>query len=261
MSPNVSWIVLLLLGVATPTVAEDAETRVAEAVRAYRQALETEDRDERLAAFRRAMLGFDRVVREGVENPDLYANLGNAALQAEQLGPAILAYRRALRLDPDHIRARDNLRHARDQLPDWVPRREKGSILDTFFFWHNTLSSRERSSLGAALFALAGLLLAISVRWQLAWPRNLAVLPALGWLALLVSVFLEPDGAEEALVVRDEVVARSADSQRAPSRFPEPLPGGTEVRIIEERDAWTHIRLANGRDAWVDSGSLTRLTP
>ena len=96
---------------------------------------------------------------------------------------------------------------------------------------------------------------------RLVEPWSPAVLPALGWVALLVSVFLEPAGADEALVVRDEVVARSADSQRAPSRFPEPLPGGTEVRIIEERDAWTHIRLANGRDAWVDSGSLTRLIP
>ena len=75
----------------------------------YAIALDTEERDQRLEAFHRAEMLFGRVVARGAESPELYTNLGNAALQADRLGPAVLAYRRALLGDPDHPRALQNM--------------------------------------------------------------------------------------------------------------------------------------------------------
>ena len=59
----------------------------------------------------------------------------------------------------------------------------------------------------------------------------------------------------------DETVARAADSALAPSALPAPLPGGTEVQILEERAPWLRVRLANGRDAWVSQSSVTEVAP
>ena len=116
-------ILVLLLGLDSgPGLAQDLEATLHEAVSGYAEALDTEDRDRRLEKFRRVERLFTAVVDRADANADLYANLGNAALQAEHLGAAVLAYRRALLVDPDHSRARQNLEHVRGLAPDWVPR-------------------------------------------------------------------------------------------------------------------------------------------
>ena len=237
-----------------------ASSTVDRAIEAYTVALNTEDRDRRLEEFRRAERLFVRVTEE-VENPDLYTNLGNAALQAEHLGTAVLAYRRALRLDPDHTRATQNLAHARTLLPLWVPRPEPGGLLDSFFFWHRTLSRAERSMGASIAFGLAALLLAASIRLGRVSLRNLAGVPTLVWAALVASTLFDPaaGSGREAVVIVDEAIGRAADSALAPSPFPGPLPGGTEVTVLEERAPWIRVRLANGRDAWLNDSALSRV--
>ncbi len=54
-------------------------------------------------------------------------------------------------------------------------------------------------------------------------------------------------------------MARAADSVLAASPFAAPLPGGTELDVIEERPPWLRVRLANGLDAWLRRGSVTRV--
>ena len=101
-----------------------------------------------------------QAAQEGGANADLYANAGTAALQAERLGPAVLAFRRALALDPDHTTSQRNLAHARTLLPAWVPKVGSDSVFDTFFFWHRSLSTFERSAAAAVCFLLAALAIA-----------------------------------------------------------------------------------------------------
>jgi SH3-like domain-containing protein len=62
-------------------------------------------------------------------------------------------------------------------------------------------------------------------------------------------------------VVLDAVVLRAADSAGAPAALTEPLPRGTEVTIVEQRDAWTKIRLASGTTGWVAQGVVETVEP
>ena len=126
--------------------------------------MDTTERDARIAAFASAERLFDHAIRAGARSPELYTNLGNAALQAEDLGAAVLAWRRALVLDPDHARALQNLEHVRTLLPDWVPTESSTGVLDSFFVWHRGLAPHEQARLAALAFALASLLLAASIR-------------------------------------------------------------------------------------------------
>jgi tetratricopeptide (TPR) repeat protein len=251
---------LLLLPLLAPAAASatDSAARLDEALASYAQALETRDRDLRLERFRQAARAFADVVAEGHRSPDLYTNLGNSALQAERLGDAVLAYRRALALDPDHARALQNLEHARTLLPAWVPRPEQASVLDSFFFWHRTFSRAERGLGSALAFAAAALLFALALRSDSTSLRNAALIPSLAWLGLLASLLLDPaaGAANDAVVRGEEVVARAADSAGAPSLLPAPLPGGTEVEIVERRTPWLRTRLANGRDVWLPTASV-----
>jgi hypothetical protein len=258
-----SLLIFAALQAGTP------QDTLADAVRAYQAALDCRNREERLARFRRAELLFLRLTEgsdggdaQPVRNPDLYTNLGNAALGAERLGPAILAYRRALLLDPDHHRAGQNLRHARTLLPAWVPRPATGGLFDTFFAWRNRLSQHELQLAAASAFLIAALLLAAAIRWRSPNLRNLAIVPASIWLVLLLFLVARStgDAHQDAVVIIPEVIARSADSAGAPPRLLEPLPGGTEVEVIEVRGSWTQVRLFDGRDAWLPTSALESIS-
>lgn len=244
---------------ASHTVAAAAEATelIESATAAYATAQAATGRRQRLEGFRQAESLFAAAVATGAHNTALYTNLGNAALSAEHLGPAVLAYRRALKLDPDNHKALANLTHARSLLPAWVPRPGEQGILDTFFFWEGSLTDAERSRAAALAFALAAALLAISSFWQLGWLRLAALLPALAWAALGLSAYWIGDARQNgAVLIAAETVARSSDSIHAASRFADPLPGGTEVRILESRPGWSKVQLGQSGEAWLPAGSL-----
>ena len=234
-----------------------ADARIAEAIALYDEAQGQPDRALRIAAFARAERLFATAARALGPSAPLQTNLGNAALQAGNTGSAVLAYRRALAADPSDARARRNLDHARRALPAWVPRPAPAGASDSLFFFHTQIARATRRFAAGAAFAVAGGLLGLGLATRRGWLRGLAWLPAVVWLALCASLFVEGQGGgDAAVVVASEAVARSSDSAFAAAAFAEPLPGGTEVEIVEERGSWTRARLANGRDAWLRASAL-----
>ncbi|MCZ6691067.1 MAG: BatD family protein [Planctomycetota bacterium] len=244
---------------AAPASAEEAQS-TAEAYlqggrEAYREAMVEMDRDRRVAGFARAADLFGRVAREYPESPELLADWGCSALGAQDIGGAVLAFRRALRLDPDHPRARKNLAWARDRMPAWVPVPAGSGALDSLHLRVHSLSVPQRIFGGAAGFALV-ILLVMPWGSHDRLRRRLAILPALVWLGLSLSVVLDPGVARDRVVLRDGATLRSADSVGAPPVLGRPLPAGVEVTAIESRDSWTRIELADGTAGWLSESVL-----
>ena len=128
------------------------------AIQTYSSAMETKDRDARIQAFaeseqlfRQLIAGSDQ--HASVRNVALLVNMGNAALQAERVGPAILAYRRALLLDPAHLQARQNLRYARAAIPESVRQESTSGLIDTLFFWRTLYPRHQVFDLGRTMFS------------------------------------------------------------------------------------------------------------
>ena len=254
---------LFLLALAcdsAPAWASDSDPRaqLEQALADYAKAQAESDREARLAGFKRAEQGFAALIEDGAETPSLYTNLGNAALQAGHAGQAVVAYQRALRLDPGSTTAHQNLAHVRSLLPAWVPRPGSADSTEALFAYRR-IPVQARSLAAAGCFALAALSLVLSARRREGAWRGLAMLSGLAWLALLASVVLDGRGAQSraAVLTAEETPARSADSALAPLAFPEPLPPGVEVEQLEVRGDFARIRLANGRDVWVRSSSVT----
>ena len=106
-----------------------------EAVASYQSAMQSSDRQERINGFRRAELLFRKAIDDsgGTANGDLSANLGTACLSGEQIGPAIVAYRKALHLNPQHDQSRKNLAYARDLLRQ-VQGQQEQYFAESWFF-------------------------------------------------------------------------------------------------------------------------------
>jgi hypothetical protein len=220
---------------------------------AYQLALGVTDASARKAAFTRAAIALGEAAQVTPDRPELLADWGNAALGAGDIGSATLAYRRALAIDPGNSRAKQNLGWLRNRESPTL-RPASGGAADTLFFFRDW-SRGGRLVVGGLAFACAVLLL---VPWSGRRRRGLAmlaILPAIVWLAMVLSVLLEDRHAHDA-VVMDAVVLRAADSAGAPAVLGQPLPRGTEVTIVESRDTWAKLRIANGTLGWVPAGAI-----
>lgn len=251
---------------AAASGAPEAEAaQVAHAVERHMEAMECEDRARRLNLFARAEQLFRQII-EGdeehapVRNPDLYVNMGNAALQAERLGPAVFAYRRALRLAPRHAQASQNLAYARSLLPDWVGYDDTHSLLGSLFFWRSLLTVGQIEIWAAFVFLLAAGLVALSILTSQSLWRNLAVVPITVWAVMLSSLVLNPSRSvpRNAVVVQESRIY-TADSTNSPPRLSKPVPSGAELTLIQQRGRWTELRLPDGRTGWVRSPAVRRL--
>jgi tetratricopeptide (TPR) repeat protein len=225
-----------------------------QALAAYGEAQATGAAADRPAAFARAERLFAAAAAD-TASADLWTNVGTAALQAEHLGTAILAYRRALALDPDHRHAQQNLVHARTLLPAWVPRPESGGFLDSLVAWQHAMAPAERRGAAALAFFAGAAMLGAALAGGSTALRVFAVVPMIAWGLLLVSG-VAGAGDKGGVIAAAETLARAADSRNAPARFAEALPAGTEVAIAQVRGDWTRIVLADGRDAWVASSAV-----
>lgn len=234
------------------------EQRLVAALEAYARAQSESERDARLAGFSRARQGFSALIDAGIRTAPLYVNLGNASLQAQDLGGAVLAYHRALLIDPENNAAKQNLVHLRSRLPSWVPTPDASDGARGFLDARRWPAAQRRM-FAAACFLIAAISIGISVRRKEGAWRGLAILATTGWALALGSSLGTSLKGEPALAVitGEEVAARSADSLLAPLALPEALPAGVEVDLLEARGDWARVRLANGRDVWVRSSSVT----
>lgn len=225
---------------------------------AYRQALDSAPGAARRERFRRVRLLISQTLEthDAVAGPGWYVNLGNAALQADELGHAIAAYRMALQHAPRLVQAQDNLRLARSMVPEWVRWNEPLTRWDHFFFWNRYCSATEASTTAAIVFLVGVLLFAYGFRWQHGWAMRVALFPLLVWIVLMASLLARRSEPSVAVLVVDDVVGRTADSAAAAPQFPQPLPAGTEVILRQQRGEWTQVMVA-GQVAWVPTSSLT----
>ena len=91
--------------------------------------------------FERAVDEWRTCADNGIENSDLYYNLGNAYFRGGKLGFAIYYYKSALRLDPSNDDILHNLKYAQAMTRDKVDEDgEENPLLAGLFKAHHALS-------------------------------------------------------------------------------------------------------------------------
>ena len=241
---------LVLATVAIPAP-EAADSALDEARALYSEALEEAHRPDRVRRFGAAEEAFRPLAAAHPAAAHLQVDWGNAALGAQDAGRAVLAWRRALRAMPGNDRALANLAWVRGRMPVWLPSPAASGAWESLLFWRGRMTAAQLRLAGAAAFAIGVLAIA---GWLLTDRRALRALavPALaGWALAGASAWTARPAKGEAVVMRDEVTLRSADSAGAVPAFGQPLPSGTEVTIVEIRDTWVRVMLADGTVGWL----------
>ncbi len=255
-----TWPVLTLLACAAPLKAElsaeQAYALLARANEAFRQANALAGDPKAGTLYEQAILTYEKIIEQGrIHNAKLYYNLANAYLLKEDLGKAILNYRRAERLDDSDANIKKNLEFARTQCLDRITPKTRKRVLQTLFFWHYDFSTRTRFVLACLSFAALCIAGTVMVWLGRSAPLTaVCIIASVLTLCLLVSLVLEvrrSSALVEGVITADEIVARQGDGRNYPASFKDPLHEGTEFTLLETRPGWFHIVLADGSDAWI----------
>jgi len=219
-------------------------------------AYEEERYDDAVAAYQK-ILGF------GVGDPRVLYNLGNAWFRLGRLGPAILNYERALRLDPADREARDNLELSRGLIRDRVGEPELQYPIRVV---KDTLEAVPAPSIAwlflAFLWATAAAAGAIPLAGSWIRRRLLAyVVVALGLLALTAGAALlyrgRQDAASIAIILEDRVDVRSGPGEENTILFT--VHEGTRVDLRNSLERWVQVSLPNGLSGWVPTAALEKV--
>lgn len=215
---------------------------------------------EAMSLYMKSAMRYERLINEGgIENGMIYYNLGNIYFRMNDIGRAILNYRRAEQYIPDDTNLKQNLKYAREKRIDKIDEKQKTKVLKTLFFWHYDLPIKTRIMLFTIFFALVW----ISAGFRIFFKR-----PSLFWcitVSALISLLLSGSLIVEEFILKKtrpgviisaETTARKGNSETYEPSFKEPLHAGTEFILIEDRKEWLQIELSDSRTCWVPSDDV-----
>lgn len=212
----------------------------------------------------KALDGYLYLADLGIENGQLYYNLGNAYFRLGETGKAVLWYERALRYLPRFRDLKFNLEYVRNTLVDEEFRPEPpGGTLGFLAGLHNALNPRESLLLLAAALWLLGAVLAARMLIPLEWMRSalkapawtLAVLAALGVFSTGYKIY-RLEFVREAVVMSPALNVATGPGGEFSTAFT--LHEGTKVEVVQRDGDWVRIVLpgAAGFTGWAPAAGV-----
>ena len=152
-----SLIVIPPDGRVPPLTAEAQLDLLSRANRAFEQALDVRDQQQAWRYVQQAIVAYEQLAASGLHNAKLYYNLGNAYFHLNDLGQAMLYYRRGLRLEPHNARLQANVQYARSRRMDQIEASPQRHLWRSILFWHDDLSLGTQTFLAVlGLFLFGG---------------------------------------------------------------------------------------------------------
>ncbi len=235
---------LLFLGLVASAEAQTPEETFDRGNAAYEQ-----------GRYEEAAQAYRSLLRYQIGDAIVEYNLANAEFRLGHLGPAILHFERARRLDPLDPDIRANLEYARSLCFDRVEPQPQATLMRWIHLGQNRLGpDRQAWILLVAVWLIAGLL-----AWCFSRPGGWS--PAYGWVlaGLLLVVVLAGSSWQATLqrletgrtaVVLDEVAeVLAGPGFNNPALFT--VHEGLTLQIRSERQEWLQVSLPNGLNGWI----------
>lgn len=234
---------IVLVGVVQTDTAAAGTAKTAEtylgAVKEYRQ-----------GKYQSAAQKLEQVAKTPITNPDLFYNIGNAYLKADDIGRAVLWYERAKRMAPNDPDLRFNLAHARSLTSDQTE--EGKGLIDIIFFWDNLIPVKTLQiacvCLSMIFFAWAAI--RTIVRKPIFSGTGIAIFSLFFLISIVTGIGLAKQTRRSyAVIVASAADVRSGVTPNATKLFT--LHTGTKVRVDEQRDEYLKIFFSKDKVGWV----------
>lgn len=203
-------------------------------------------------SFDEAIGQYEKVLDLGVRNFKVFYNLGNAYFRQNQLGKAVVNYRRALALEPRDEDAQANLSFVKLYTLDKIEEQKINPFSNMLHWFLSLLSADEFALLASFSYTLSmlfGILMIFnrSKRYlRFVFVVFLVCLAIFG-SSLLTKIHLE--SLRYGVVVVPQVEVRSGPGEDFILQFTGHE--GLEFRVDEEAEGWYRISLPNGIKGWI----------
>ncbi len=217
-------------------------------------------KDEAVSLYKKSAMRYERLIKEGgIENGQIYYNLGNIYFRMNDIGRAILNYRRAEQYIPDDNNLKQNLKYAREKRIDIIDEKQETKVLKTLFFWHYDFSVKTRLMLFTIFFSIVWISAGFRIFFKRPFLFWCITAPALISILLAGSLITEEfilKKTRPGVILSPETIARKGNSETYEPSFKEPVHAGTEFTLIEDRGDWYQVELSDSRTCWVSSNDV-----
>lgn len=216
---------------------------------------------------------YNQTLTEAGPNADVYYNLGNAHYRSGNIGQAVLAYERALRINPTHADAKTNLNFVKQRLED-KPEDNSSLITRT----HRAIVQAQKANTWAWItFGCFVLLCAAGAVYIFCSAVNLRKIGFFGGIILLfvtAYLILVTIGAasrigdhSEAIVTAPSTLLNSVPRQPKQTETVVPLHQGTKVEIIDSVSTpddpisprWYNVSINGSTKAWLRATDVEKI--
>lgn len=213
--------------------------------------------------YRKASLRYEKVLQQTeLKNSKTYYNLANIYFHQNDIGRAILYYRKAQMHNPNDPKIIQNLQFARAQRIDNFQETEQTKILKTLFFWHYDLSFYLRKTLFFFFFLIFCFAAIIFLHYRPFWLKIsllcALILSLLSGSSIFTTVF-NLRSKQYGVILSEKVIPRKGDSESYAESFTEALHAGTEFELLEKRQKWSEIKLPDGQSCWIMNNDFETL--
>ncbi|MBI9045885.1 MAG: tetratricopeptide repeat protein [Anaerolineaceae bacterium] len=195
---------------------------------------------------------------QGVDDGLVYYNLGNAYYKNDQLGQAILNYRRAERRMPRDADVKTNLAVAKGQCQDQLEAEQSlGSFFSAVFAGWLSLSESLIILLIIWTMLCLVLILFLLSKSQSGILRIFLIIISLVFIFALTSTTIlsfERLAKPAAIVLASEVEVKSGPAEDYVTEFK--LHSGTEVQMIEQQNGWSRIQISGDLQGWLPTETI-----
>jgi hypothetical protein len=202
--------------------------------------------------FDQAIEEYQKIVDLGIKNYRVLYNLGNAYFRKNQLGKAILNYRRALSLDPRDEDSIANLRFAKLFTLDKIEE-QRVNPLSNLLHWFLDLWSTDELTILVSLFYCLSVLFGILIlftRSKRVWAWGLTILLLV--FVVFSSSFVTKlyfNSIRSGVVIAPQAEVRSGPGEDYTLQFTGHE--GLEFQISGDSEDWYRILLPNGVRGWI----------
>jgi len=205
--------------------------------------------------YKDAINGYQRLIGSGYDNGHIYYNLANAWFRMDDLGRAILNYERARLLIPRDADLKFNLFYVRDRLHDDLSL--SGGILDTIFFWVNSLNRRELFQAFFVLNILFWSILILRLFYKSDWSYYSLLILMIFWFISGLSLgvkWYQIKTDDRAVILGQETGVLAGPDSRDTLLFR--LHAGAVVHYEREEGDWILVRLSDRKRGWVPAKDI-----
>lgn len=203
--------------------------------------------------FAKAYLLFDGLIKEGYHSGNLYYNFANTCFEVGDIAKAIAYYEKALKLQPEDMGVKNNLRYARKELgmdeekkegllPIWF---KKNIYIFTFwFFW-------------GALFLTAFYFIQNRGQKSRRYKLFLIVLASITILLVFQSIQTYLQQRKVFAIVQGDLHIHQHSTTFSPEVYE--VFAGQKIEVMQSKNGWVKIKADGGKPGWIPSYYLIEI--